>query len=505
MTSFSMNPGGIKQVVVAGGGTAGWMTACALATVFRGRIAVTLLESSQIGTVGVGEATIPMIQRFNQALQLDEADFLRRTNGSFKLGIEFVNWGAEGERYMHAFGRVGQDLWQVPFEHHWRRMRAKGRAADLGSYSITRMAALANKFMPAQADPPNSPIGDIAHAYHFDASAYALYLREVAESRGVTRLDGEIEEVETDPQTGRVAALRLRDQRRIEGQLFIDCTGFSALLLGKAMGVPFVDWSHWLPCDRAWAVPCESVSPLTPYTRATARDAGWQWRIPLQHRIGNGHVFCSAAISEDEAAHVLLQNLDGKPLADPRLLRFRTGMRESAWHKNVVGVGLASGFLEPLESTSIHLIQATIQLLIDFFPDSNFSDVDIEEFNRQNKFNYESVRDFVILHYRLNRRPQPFWRKLAEMSIPETLQQKLSLYKTHGRIVRFNNELFSEVAWLQVMEGQGWHADSTHPLTMLHPEDETAAYLEGVREVIARCVDVMPDHAQFIGQYCRSQ
>jgi tryptophan halogenase len=498
----------LSRVVIVGGGTAGWMAAAALAKTLRGGIAITLVESEEIGIVGVGEATIPMIQLFNRTLEIDEDEFVRATQGTFKLGIEFVNWGRAGDRYMHGFGRIGQELWTVPFDQYWRRLRRAGRAADLADYSITRMAAKANRFMRPDPSRGNSPLAEIAYAFHFDASLYARYLRKLAEARGVQRIEGKVVAVHPSTQAGRdghVAAIQLDRGERVEGDLFIDCSGFRGLLIEQHLKTGYEDWTHWLPCDRALAVPCESVSPLTPYTRATAHRAGWQWRIPLQHRIGNGHVYCSRHISDDEAAAVLMGNLDGPALAEPRPLRFTTGMRKKAWNGNVVAMGLASGFMEPLESTSIHLIQTAIARLISFFPDRGFSAVDVDEYNRQSRFEFESIRDFLILHYHLNQRDDSaFWRECATMPVPESLQRKMALYASHGRIVRENNELFAEAAWLQVMEGQNLQAGRHHPLADLIGEDETAEYLEGVRDVIARCVEVMPSHEAFIERHCKA-
>jgi tryptophan halogenase len=499
----------IQDIVIVGGGTAGWMTAAALSTVLRDRYRIRLVESDEIGIVGVGEATIPMIQRFNRVLGIDENEFMRETQGSFKLGIEFVNWGRLGDRYMHGFGRVGQDLWTVPFDQYWHRMRALGRAHPLEAYSITRMASLANKFMPARPEIENSPLADITYAYHFDASLYARFLRRFSEQRGVVRIEGKISHATRRGEgahAGHIDAVVLESGERVEGEFFIDCSGFRGLLIEQTLQTGYEDWTHWLPCDRALAVPCESVSPLTPYTRSTAHQAGWQWRIPLQHRTGNGHVYCSRFISDDEAAATLLANLDGKPLADPRPIKFTTGMRRKMWNENVVAVGLASGFLEPLESTSIHLIQSAIQQIIDFFPDRGFDATDIDEFNRNSRFHYERIRDFIILHYHVNQRDDsPFWKACADMSIPAALQEKIDLFKSHGRIQRFNNELFTEVGWLQVMEGQGLVPKRHHPLASLQSEETTAEYLESVRDVIAKCVAVMPDHAQYIAEHCAAR
>lgn len=493
----------IEKVVIAGGGTAGWMTAAALAKVLRGKVDITLVESEEIGIVGVGEATIPMIQRFNQVLELDEDEVLRATQGSFKLAIEFVDWGGLGQRYMHGFGRFGQDLWTVNFEQYWLRMFLAGKAPDLEQFSVTRMAALKNRFLRARPDMPNSPLADIAHAFHFDASLYAQYLRRLAESLGVKRVEGKIGDVTLAGFSGHVQALRMEDGRQVEGELFIDCSGFRGLLIEQVLKTGYEDWSHWLPCDRALAVPCEPVSPLLPYTRATARQAGWQWRIPLQHRIGNGHVYCSRFLSDDEAAATLLAKLDAPALADPRPLRFVTGRRKKFWNRNVVAIGLASGFMEPLESTSIHLIQTAIARLLTLFPDRSFSQADIDEYNRQGAWEFEKIRDFLILHYHATTRDDtPFWRHCRTMEIPESLRRRIELYRNHGRIVREGAELFSEVAWVQVLQGQGVVPRRHHPLAELLSEQEVTEYLDNVRLTIAKCVDIMPDHAAFIAEHC---
>jgi tryptophan halogenase len=503
MTTGSNPNALVQRIVIAGGGTAGWMTAAALSKVLRGKVAVTLVESEEIGTVGVGEATIPMIQLFNRVLELDEDEFIRETQGSFKLGIEFVNWGRLGSRYMHGFGRFGQDLWTVPFYQYWLKMHQAGQVPDIGEFSITRVAAYQNRFMRPPTDVQNSPLNDIAYAFHFDAGLYARYLRRHAEGRGVQRVEGKIREVSLNPANSHVAALTMDSGQRIEGDLFIDCSGFRGLLIEQTLKTGYEDWTHWLPCDRAIAVPCASASPLTPYTRSTAHRAGWQWRIPLQHRTGNGHVFCSAHISEDEATAVLLNNLDGEQLAEPRTLQFRTGMRKQCWNRNVVAIGLASGFMEPLESTSIHLIQTAIARLIDFFPGTGFNAVDMDTYNRLSRFEYESIRDFIILHYHLNQRTDsPFWIACREMEVPVTLKAKMQLFGTHGRIVRENNELFAEVAWLQVMHGQHLVPQSYHPLVDSLSEPEVMEYLHGVHELMQRCASAMPDHAAFIAQHC---
>jgi tryptophan 7-halogenase len=495
----------LQSIVIVGGGTAGWMTATALSTALRGRYKIQLVESDEIGIVGVGEATIPMIQRFNKVAGIDEAEFMKATNGTFKLGVEFVNWGKRGDRYMHGFGRLGQDLWTVGFEQYWHKMRAQGKARDLAEYSITRSASNANKFMHPRTDLGNSPLADITYAYHFDASLYARHLRKLSEARGVERIEGKITQVSQRASDGHVDAVVLESGRRVEGELFIDCSGFRGLLIEQTLQTGFEDWTHWLPCDRAMAVPCESVPAWTPYTRATAHQSGWQWRIPLQSRTGNGHVYCSQYISDDEAAAVLLSNLDGKPLADPRPIRFKTGMRKKAWNKNVVAIGLSSGFLEPIESTSIHMIQGAVQALLDFFPDRGFTQRDIDTFNENSRFHYERIRDFIILHYKLNQRDDStFWQACANMEIPATLREKMELYRTHGRIQRFNGELFTEVAWAQVFTGQNLHPESYHPLVDVQDEAAIHDYLESVAHVVRECVKVMPDHREYVKQYCPS-
>ena len=495
----------IKNIVIVGGGTAGWMAAAALAKILKNKIKVTVVESDEIGTVGVGEATIPMIQRFNTVLEIDENEFIRETQATFKLAIEFVNWGRIGDRYMHGFGRIGQALGTVPFEHYWRKMNQAGKVGDLADYSITRRAAMAGKFMRPVTDAGNSPLAEIAYAFHFDASLYARYLRKYSEARGVTRIEGKIVDAKLGGLSGRVESLVLDGGRSVAGDLFIDCSGFRGLLTEQVLHTGYEDWSQWLPCDRAIAVPCESVGPLTPFTRSTAHTAGWQWRIPLQHRVGNGHVFSSSFMQEGAAQDILLANLDGKPMTQPRTLKFTTGMRKKAWNRNVVAIGLAGGFMEPLESTSIHMVQTAISRLIDFFPHGGFDQADIDEYNRLSRWEYERIRDFLILHYHVNQRDDSdFWRYCQNMKIPDTLAAKIELYKRNGRITREGNELFAEVGWLQVMHGQNLQAQGYHPLADLIDEKETMDYLGSVKGVIGHCVDFMPTHEEFIAQHCKA-
>ena len=491
------------HVVIVGGGTSGWMTAAALAKVLQGHYRITLVESDEIATIGVGEATIPMISLFNRLLDFDEDDFVKQTQGSFKLGIEFVNWARLGDRYIHGFGVIGQENATVDFHHYWLKQHLAGKAKSLEHYSINTAACLNNKFMRPRLDMPNSPLSQIAYAFHFDASLYARFLRGYSETRGVQRVEGKIEDVELREGDGHVAALRLHNGQRVEGDFFIDCSGFRALLIEGALKTGYDDWSHWLPCDRAVAVPCVSVPEITPYTRSTARAAGWQWRIPLQHRIGNGHVFSSKFISEDEATAVLMSNLDGAPLADPRPIRFTTGKRKQAWNKNVVSIGLACGFIEPLESTSIHLVQMGIAHLLSYFPAQGYAAADRDEYNRVMNQEYEWVRDFIILHYKATERTDtPFWNYCRTMEIPKTLQDRMDLFRSHGRVYREGNELFTKLSWLQVMNGQRVRPAAYHPLADLRSEAEIDEYLAEVEGVIHSCVKAMPSHARFIADNC---
>jgi len=490
-------------IVIVGGGTSGWMTAAALAKVLKGRYPIRLIESDEIGTVGVGEATIPPIILYNGMLELDENEFMRQTQATFKLGIEFVDWARLGDRFIHGFGVIGQDTWTVEFHQYWLRQYLAGKALELDHYSINTMACLKGRFMRPRADMPKSPLSQISYAFHFDASLYARYLRGYSEARGVERIEGKIVDVQLRDGDGHVSAVKLDSGATVAGDLFIDCSGFRGILIEGALKSGFEDWTHWLPCDRAVAVPSRSTLPLHPYTRSTARQAGWQWRIPLQHRVGNGYVFSSKYLSEDEATSVLLGNLDGEPLAAPRTLRFTTGRRKLAWKANVVAVGLASGFLEPLESTSIHLVQKSIQHLLAFFPSAGFDAADRDKYNAVMRQEYEWVRDFIILHYKATERTDtPFWNYTRSMPVPEALEQRMELFRTHGRIFREGNELFSKVSWLQVMHGQRIRAQSYHPLADLLTEKEIGDYLEEIAGVIEACTRVMPPHERFIADNC---
>lgn len=498
----------LRKVVIVGGGAAGWMSAAALSAVLKPPYEIRLVESEEIGILGVGEATIPLIRMFNGLARIDEAAFLKATQGTFKLGIEFVNWGREGERYFHGFGRVGKEpLWPLDFTQYWLRLRALGRAQPIDAYVISCMAAKANRFMLPRPEMQNSPLADLAYAYHFDASLYARHLRTLSEQRGVRRTEGKVVRVlldeEPGPTQGHVRAVQLQSGERVEGDLFLDCTGFAGLLTDKALGVGFEDWSHWLPCDRAWAVPSESTKPLLPYTRATARSAGWQWRIPLQHRVGNGHVYSSRHMSDDEAADVLLRNLDAPALADPRLIRFRTGMRNEAWTRNVVAIGMSAGFVEPLESTALHLIQMGVARLIEAFPHGGFDPAEIAEYNRVSRERYESVRDFIVLHYHLNQREDGgFWQACANMAIPDKLRWRMDLYAASGRLVYVDTDLFREPSWFEVMEGQNLRPRGWLALADLQGVEDTVNYFKGVSDTISNCVAAMPEHSEFIRRYC---
>jgi tryptophan halogenase len=493
----------IRDIVIVGGGTAGWMAAAAFAKVLGPGVSVRLIESEEIGTVGVGEATVPHLKLFNQILELDEAQFVRETYGTFKLGIQFVDWARIGDRYVHGFGTIGHEYGMLPFHQYWLKARAQGWAGSLDDYSLNTVAAERGKFMVSATDVPRgSPLADIAYAYHFDAGRYAQFLRRYAEARGVRRTEGKVVQV-NQREDGFIADVVLASGERIGGELFIDCSGFRGLLIEQTLHAGYEDWSHWLPCDRAVAVPCENVGPPTPYVRCTAREAGWTWRIPLQHRTGNGYVYSHHYISDDEAAADLMKSLDGRALGEPRLLRFTAGMRRKAWDKNVVALGLASGFLEPLESTSIYLVQSGIARLINLFPDRTFNPVTIERYNAQSAFEVERIRDFIILHFCATERDDSaFWNYCRTMATPEPLAETIRLFRDSGRFYRNAEEMFALTSWVEVMIGQRIIPRSWHPLVDQVPESRLHELLDSVRNVISSCVDAMPMHAQFIARCC---
>lgn len=499
-----MSDSRLRSIVVVGGGTAGWMSAAALVKTLGDGCSIRLVESDEIGTVGVGEATVPHLKTFNDALQIDEVEFIKAVQGTFKLGIQFCDWGRVGDRYVHGFGQIGHDYGFLPFHQYWLKLRRRGQAADIGAYSVHTAAAPLGRFMTSASDvPANSPLSHIAHAYHFDAGRYFLFLRKYAMARGVRRTEGHVVDVRLRGEDGFIESIVLKSGERIEGDLFVDCSGFRGLLIEQALHTGYEDWSRWLPCDRALAVPCENVGPPTPYTRSTARDAGWQWRIPLQHRTGNGYVFSSAYLGEDEAAATLLANLDGKPLAEPRLLKFTTGLRRKTWNRNCVAIGLASGFLEPLESTSIYLIQSGIGRLISLLPDRHCSEALRNRYNREAQFEFERIRDFLIVHYHATeRRDTPFWQYCGNMSIPERLAGVLELFNDSGRFFRDADEMFAVTSWVQVLIGQHRMPAGYHPAVDLIPERELLELERSVRQVIANCVAAMPPHEQFIARHC---
>lgn len=490
----------ITRVVILGGGTAGWMTAAALSRCFGRTLRIDLVESEAIGTVGVGEATIPTIHWFNELIGLDEAAFVRATKASFKLGIEFVDWTRPGHRYFHPFGRYGVDLDQIPFHQHWLKARADGSDRPLSDFSLATALAADNRFAKPVPD-PRSILSTLGYAYHFDAALYAGHLRGLAEATGVLRHEGKVSRVERDPQSGFVTALLTDRGERIEGELFIDCSGFRALLIGETLEAPFEDWSHWLPCDRAVAAPCARVAETTPYTRSTLRPAGWQWRIPLQHRTGNGYVYASAFLSDDEAAATLLANLDGELLAEPRFLRFKAGFRRESWRGNVVAIGLSSGFLEPLESTSIHLIQSAIAKLITLFPDRDCDPRLARQFNALFGRDMDGVRDFLILHYHATEgHDAPLWRQVQEMTLPETLADKEAHYRRSGRLMLSQDELFRETSWLAVLNGQGIVADGHAPLADTLDPGLNLRRLDDLAALIARAAGTLAKHDAVIAE-----
>jgi len=486
------------EIVIAGGGSAGWMAAAALAQAAPRNTSITLVESEAIGIVGVGEATIPAIKIFNRILGISEADFLRETKGSFKLGIEFQNWLREGHSYFHQFGSFGRDFDTIPLHQYWLKLRQEGDETPIQDYSMAWALAKRNRFAPPVSD-PRMVQSTHDYAYHFDAVLYGQFLRRYAEARGVTRVEGRIAEVRRHGEDGDIAGLTLDDGRTIDGDFFIDCTGFRGVLIEDGLETGYHDWRRWLPCDRAIAAPCAHGGDFTPYTRSTARAAGWQWRIPLQHRIGNGYVHCSEYISEDEATQTLLAHLDGEAQADPRVLRFVTGRRKQFWTRNCVAIGLAAGFMEPLESTSIHLIQTGIMRLIALFPDRKGNDLARQEYNRLTEAEYEHIRDFLVLHYRQTERSDPLWAYTRSMEIPETLQYRLDHYTSHGRLVAFGHDLFPNASWLAVMAGQGLEAEACDPIVERR-DTPFRERLAGLKKVTHEAAERAPDHRTALDQ-----
>jgi tryptophan halogenase len=493
----------LQKIVILGGGTAGWMCAAAMSRITRrGLLDVTLVESEQIGTVGVGEATIPPIMDFNRLLEINEAEFLAQTQGSFKLGIQFRNWGRLGDKYFHPFGAYGYAFDGVAFHQIWQMRRNAGDPRPLEVFSLACMAADAGKFMITGANHrPDLP--PMNYAYHFDAARYARFLRTYAEARGVIRKEGTVSNVEVDPESGSVASIQLQDGSRLSADLFVDCSGFRGVLIEQTMQTGYEDWGHWLPCDRAVALPSKKTGPVTPYTISTAHSAGWQWRIPLQHRTGNGHVYCSSFISDDHALDTLKSNLDGEVIAEPNFLKFRTGRRRKFWNKNVVALGLAGGFMEPLESTSIHLIQTAISKLVSLLSTGDLSPYQAEAFNRLTNKEFERIRDFLILHYNATTRTDSdFWNYCRTMQIPDSLSEKIELYRSNGQVFREDDELFTSTSWVAVLKGQGIEPRFVNPMASTFPEQELTYEVGEIERSIRYMTDRMPTHEDFILKYC---
>lgn len=493
----------IKTIIVVGGGTAGWMSAAAFAKFAQNKEArVILVESEDIGTVGVGEATIPPFVQFNEMLGINEAEMLSHVGGTFKLGIQFVNWGKQEDSYFHPFGDYGYQIDGVAFHHIWMKYRKSGDPRPLFLFNAETIAAQYRKFGRTE-DSGRDDLPPINYAYHLDAGKYAQFLRHFSEARGVERIEGMVDTVSVNNETGDVESLLLKDGQTIEGDFFIDCTGFRGLLIEQALKTGYEDWTHWLPCDRAWAVPCEQTEDPLPYTRATAHSAGWQWRVPLQHRLGNGHVFCSSFMDDQEAQDILMNNLDGKPLADPKLLRFVTGHRKKFWNKNVVAIGLASGFMEPLESTSIHLISTGVAKLLATFSLRGVSEVQRNTYNRLTLKEYSRIRDFLILHYNATKRDDSdFWNHCRTMEIPDTLKEKIDLFKWNGQIFREEDELFTSTSWSAVMLGQGIAPDGYNPLADVLDQASLRKEVSEIEKSIKYLVYHMPSHGDYLRKYC---
>jgi hypothetical protein len=503
-----MNDKAIRKIVIVGGGTAGWMAAAPLAKIFKGHdqrpCEVVVVESPEIGTVGVGEATLPTIRAYNASLGLDGLDFVKKTQATFKLGIEFKDWGRLGNRFFHGFGDFGPPIHNRPSFLYWMRLARTSQMASWEEWSTATVMARQNRFTPPTGDQPAAS-NAYTYAFHFDAGLYAAYLRDYAIKRGAERIEGTIVDVELRPEDGFVAAVKLRDGRRIEGDLFVDCSGFRALLIGDAMKSAYEDWSDWLPCNSAQAVPCARTEPLTPYTTSIARSSGWQWRIPLQHRTGNGHVYCNGFTSDEAAARVLLESLDGQALDAPRQLRFTTGRRRQGWVKNVVAVGLSSGFLEPLESTSIQLIMDAVGRLVELFPDRDFHPGLAAEFNRRMGQQYESIRDFIVLHYKLTERvDSEFWRHCSAMTIPDTLAHQIELYRASGRVIVLDRDGFAEQSWFSIMQGLGLQPRTHDPFVELVDEKTLGTHFARLRQAIAGTVAGVPSHNDFVERYAKA-
>ncbi len=493
----------LRKIVIVGGGTAGWMTAAGLSRVFsKHDLTIELIESDQIGTVGVGEATLPHLRFFNERLGIDEAEFMSRTSATFKLGIEFRDWGRIGDSYIHPFGEYGREVRGVEFHHYWLKARQGGWPGRIDEFSLPVIMAEQSRFGFPDQD-PRSVMSSYSYAYQLDAGLYATFLREYAEANGVVRTEGKIVDVSLAPESGNVAAVVLERGGEISGDLFVDCSGFRGLLIGQALGAGFEDWTDYLPCDRAIAIPCEMTMENVPYTRATAREAGWQWRIPLQHRVGNGYVFSTRFTDDERAREVLLDSLEGKPLADPKFIGFKAGKRDAQWVKNCVAIGLSSGFLEPLESTSIYLIQAGVTALAELLPGRDIEDADIREFNRVMDLEYERVRDFLVLHYHATeRRDSPFWDYVRTMDIPESLAYKMELFRKRGVVMEYKDGLFLHPSWIAVYLGQRVVPDHYDPRADAIADADLQKMLNEMQSLISGAVGRLPTHAAQLQEYC---
>mgnify|MGYP000188629625 CR=1 FL=1 len=494
-----MKNSAIKHVVIAGGGTAGWMTAAAFTKLLGNNIKVTLIESDDIGTVGVGEATIPPIKNFHKLLGINEQEVMKATHATFKLGINFENWGEIAEQYIHSFGVTGKECWAGEFHHFWLHGRSRGHQEEFGEYCFELQAAKQNKFALSKDTPIN-------YAYHFDATLYAQYLRKFSEKLGVNRIEGKISQVDKCPDTGNISAITLASEQEIAADFFIDCTGFRGLLIEQSLHTGYEDWSHWLPCDSAIAVQTKSISKPRPYTRSIAHDAGWQWQIPLQHRVGNGLVFCSKYLTDDDAKTLLLNNIVGETITEPRVIKFKTGRRRKGWHKNCVAIGLSSGFIEPLESTSIHLIMTAIVRLLRLFPYNGVTTSAVNEYNSKLDSELNAVRDFIILHYHVNhRQDSQFWQHCQNMDIPASLAHKIQLFKETGRVFLDDGDIFRVDSWTQVMLGQGLMPMQYHQIANIMNDNELQNFLSTIKTSISAAVEQLPEHEDFIKQYCSSE
>ncbi|MBU2918824.1 tryptophan 7-halogenase [Psychrosphaera sp. F3M07] len=485
----------VNKVVILGGGTAGWMTAALLSKALT-KVDITLVESDQIGTIGVGEATIPSLHFFNDMLGINSSEFTKTTSGSFKLGIQFENWQKPGSSYFHGFGSTGLGMWAAGFHEYWQRGLELGISKPFSNYNLEGQAAQQGKFAH-QKDGPN-------FAYHLDANLYAKLLREKATNQSVTRIEGLVERVNTDEETGHISSLKLQNGTEVKADFFIDCSGFAGILIDKTLKTPFVDWSHWLPMDRAIAVQTKLTAPPLPYTRSIANHAGWQWRIPLQHRMGNGIVYASEYMSDDEAKDILTSSIEGEMLTEPRVIKFKTGHRKKLWNKNCVAIGLAGGFIEPLESTAIHIIQQGIMQLIKYFPTYGINELEVDEYNYYMDMDYNDIKDFIILHYvQTEREDSPFWKFCKNMEVPTALKQRMDMFKQTGRFVQRKNEIFND-SWLQVMIGQGLIPDQHHPIADEMSEQELKGFLDNIEQDIQKTVSTLPNHGEYLNRFCKS-